>query len=147
MDFWSRLKNYFSSGKISAEEARTMSGRVKLAFFGVLRRVILCICVSMLLITGFVGVMYAQRTNEQTLADSVGLVKDAMSSKIGLVEAAAAGLDGGTIRLEKQIRAYLDSLAALNDNISAVYSCNDNNVVYMSGGWVPPEGFVVTDRA
>ena len=147
MDFWSRLKKYFSSGKISAEEARTMSGRVKLAFFGVLRRVILCICVSMLLITGFVGVMYAQRTNEQTLADSVGLVKDAMSSKIGLVEAAAAGLDGGTIRLEKQIRAYLDSLAALNDNISAVYSCNDNNVVYMSGGWVPPEGFVVTDRA
>ena len=80
MDFWSRLKNYFSSGKISAEEARTMSGRVKLAFFGVLRRVILFICVSMLLITGFVGVMYAQRTNEQTLADSVGLVKDAMSS-------------------------------------------------------------------
>ena len=140
----SGIRKISHAGK--AEEKACMSDRIKTAFYGVLRRIIIFICIVMLIVADLLGLMYAMSSNQQALSDSVGMVKDEMSAKINIVETAAAGIDSGTLLTEQQLRDYVDSIAALNDNISAVYTCYDDNVTYMSGGWVPPEGFVVTER-
>ena len=134
------------AGKADANGKNCMSDSIKHAFYGVLRKVIILICIIMLVVTGLLSLMYATSSNQQALLHSVGIVKDEMSAKIGIVEAAAAGINSGTLITEQQLRDYVDSIVALNDSISAVYTCYDENITYMSGGWVPPADFVVTER-
>ncbi len=69
-----------------------------------------------------------------------------MTSKISMITSVAAGIDSGCFTDKSDILAYVDSMVAADSQVSAVYSCYDDNSVIMSGGWVPPADFVVLDR-
>ena len=56
---------------------------------------------------------------------------------------------------EEEYYSYVDAMLEMYDDVSAVYVCekqdgviySDGIMTYMSGGWVPDDDFVVTDRA
>jgi methyl-accepting chemotaxis protein len=69
-----------------------------------------------------------------------------MQSKVSMLEAIATGINSGTMTNTDDIQAYVDEMVLLDDQVSAVYSCYDENITVMSGGWQPPEDFIVTER-
>jgi methyl-accepting chemotaxis protein len=69
-----------------------------------------------------------------------------MQSKVTMIKTVASTIDSGVITENSQILSYVDAIAASDDTVSAVYSCYNENVTVMSGGWQPPEDFVVTER-
>lgn len=80
--------------------------------------------------------------------------EEAMQQKISFIETVAAGVDSGAVSKDKYYD-YVDAMVSKHEDVSAVYICvPDNSAVYsdkiftyMSGGWVPPEDFVVSQRA
>ena len=77
----------------------------------------------------------------------------AMSEKIAFINTVAAGASLGSVRSD--YNAYVDELAKQYEDVSAVYVCvkqdgvvySDGIMTYMSGGWVPEDDFVVSERA
>ena len=76
-----------------------------------------------------------------------------MSQKIAFIDAVAVGAPVGAS--EDEYYTYVDMMAGLYDDVSAVYVCveqddvvyKDGIMTYMSGGWLPEDDFIVTDRA
>ena len=58
-----------------------------------------------------------------------------MQSKVSMLEATAAGVSSGTLADNEAVLNYVDAMVAMDDQISAVYSCYDENVTVVSGGW------------
>ena len=80
-------------------------------------------------------------------------ISNKMAQKAALVDALAAGAPlGGS---DEEYYAYVDALVELYDDVSAVYVCveqdgvvyQDGVMTYMSGGWLPDDDFLVTERA
>ncbi len=80
-------------------------------------------------------------------------IDNAMSQKVSFIDTVATGAPYGTS--DSDYYSYVDRLAALYSDVSAVYVCvvqedaiyPDGIMTYMSGGWVPKSDFVVSDRA
>lgn len=81
-------------------------------------------------------------------------VEKAMTEKIAFIEAIAAGVNSKTLTSEEYY-TYVDEMVSKYPDVSAVYVCvpessstyPDGIMTYMSGGWIPPAGFTVSERA
>lgn len=80
-------------------------------------------------------------------------IESAMSEKISFIRTVASSVESGAVKVEGYYD-FLNNMVQLHDGVSAVYICvpeegtvyKDGIMTYMSGGWVPPEDFVVSER-
>lgn len=80
-------------------------------------------------------------------------IESSINKKISFIETIAAGVSSGAISPEDYY-SYVDKMVTLYDDVSAVYICvpedgviySDGIMTYMSGGWLPPADFVVSER-
>ena len=109
-------------------------------------RVVAIVCIESLFISVMITLtLFNQRTNT-TSELYTKQIDSIMDSKTNLIESIAAGISSSQFEDKEQILAYVDSMEMLDEQVSAVYSCYNDNVTVMSGGWEPPADFVVTDR-
>lgn len=92
----------------------------------------------------------ADAISKEMLANQI-LVNSLENSVANLEVTAYEGNHGmnGNVRIYdswKATRKIVDVLVLQNENVSAAYACYDTNTTIMSGGWEPPEDFVVTER-
>ncbi|MDD6810744.1 MAG: methyl-accepting chemotaxis protein [Lachnospiraceae bacterium] len=123
-----------------------LSNRIGRTFIKILRRTLIIVCLESILIGGFLAVMYTLKDNRSSVMEYTEEMDRAMQSKVSMLEAIASGIDSGVLHDRDTILNYVDSMVAMDDQISAVYSCYDENITIMSGGWQPPEDFIVTER-
>ena len=128
-------------------ENEGLSSRIGRTFATILRRTLIIVCMESVLISGILAVLYMLKENQSSVVEYTQEVDQDMQSKVSMVEAIASGISSGTIQDKEAVLAYVDAMVGMDDQISAVYSCYDENVTVMSGGWEPPSDFVVTDRA
>lgn len=77
-----------------------------------------------------------------------------MEKKLAFIETIANGISSGAVSPDMYYD-YVDQMVAMYPDVSAVYACvpedgviyKDGIATYMSGGWIPPEDFVVSERA
>lgn len=123
-----------------------LGNRIGRTISGVLRRMLLIVCAESILIAGFISVMYSLEENRGAVKVYTEKIDRAMQSKVSMLDAIAAGVSGGTLNDREAIQTYVDAMVQTDEQVSAVYSCYDENVTVMSGGWQPPADFVVTER-
>lgn len=81
-------------------------------------------------------------------------VETSIGEKVSFIETVATGVNSGAVTKDSYYK-YVDEMVAQYDDVSAVYICvpdssstyKDGIYTYMSGGWVPPADFVVSERA
>lgn len=135
-----------TEGKNTKAAGEGLSSRIGRMFSGTLRRTLIFVCLVSVVIAGFLAVMYTLKDNQSAVTEYTGEIDRAMQSKVSMIEAIAAGISSGTLTERESIQSYVDSMVETDDQVSAVYSCYDENVTIMSGGWQPPEDFIVTER-
>ncbi len=123
-----------------------LSSRIGSTFLKVLRRALIIVCLESVLIGGCFAIMYTLKDNRGSVTEYTEEIDRAMQSKVSMVEAIASGISSGTIVERDDIQNYVDTMVSMDEQVSAVYSCYDENITIMSGGWQPPEDFIVTDR-
>lgn len=130
----------------NGEVKEGLSSRIGSTFLKVLRRALIIMCMESVLIGGFFAIMYTLEDNRSSVMGYTEEIDRAMQSKVSMLQAIASGVSSGTLHDGDALLDYVDSMVAMDDQISAVYSCYDENVTIMSGGWQPPEDFIVTER-
>lgn len=123
-----------------------LSSRIGHTFIKCLRRALLIVCLESVLVGGIFAIMYTLMDNRSSAREYTEEIDRAMQSKLSMLDAIASGISSGTLNEREDIQNYVDSMVTMDDQISAVYSCYDENITVMSGGWQPPEDFVVTER-
>lgn len=123
-----------------------LSGRIGRTFVKILRRALIIVCLESILIGSCFAVLYTLQNNRGSVTEYTEKIDRAMQSKVSMLEAIAYGVSSGTLNDREDIQDYVDSMVTIDDQVSAVYSCYDENITIMSGGWQPPEDFVVTER-
>ena len=134
-----------------ANETFDMSGKtlgqtVENSVKTLLGKVIMIVCIESVLIAGIMTLLYVTSNGQGSLKEYTKEVDKEMQSKKSALEAIAAGISSGKVEEYENVLAYVDSMVSMDDQISAVYSCYDENITVMSGGWIPPDDFVVTER-
>ena len=124
----------------------SLSGRIGRTFIKILRRVLIIACLESAIVGGVFAIMYTLKDNSSSASKYKEQIEIAMQSKVSMLEAIAAGISSGTLKDKEAILDYVDSMVEMDDQVSAVYSCYDENVTIMSGGWQPPDDFIVTER-
>lgn len=124
----------------------SLSVRIGRTFITILRRVLIIACLESAIVGGVFAIMYTMKDNSSSASEYTEEIDMAMQSKVSMLEAIAAGISSGTLNDKEAILDYVDSMVEMDDQVSAVYSCYDENVTIMSGGWQPPDDFVVTER-
>ena len=109
-------------------------------------RVVAIVCIESLFISVMITVTLFNQRTKTTSELYTKQIDSIMDSKANLIESIAAGISSSQFEDREQILAYVDSMEMLDERVSAVYSCYNDNVTIMSGGWEPPADFVVTDR-
>lgn len=112
---------------------------------------LLCILFGITILTIVILSTINNNVNQVQLYSSQ--IDATMDEKISFINTLATGASSGVIK--DDYYAYVDSMVGLYDDVSAVYVCVEENgavysdgiMTYMSGGWVPPEDFVVSSRA
>ncbi|MGN0141683.1 MAG: methyl-accepting chemotaxis protein [Roseburia sp.] len=130
----------------AVEAKEGLSSRIGHTFAGVLRRALIIVCLESVLVGGILAIMYTRNDNRSSVKEYTEEIDRAMQSKVSMLEAIASGINSGTLNDRDAIQNFVDSMVTMDDQISAVYSCYDENVTIMSGGWQPPADFVVTER-
>lgn len=139
--------NKNNTEKRKKETAREgLSKRIGRMFATILRRTLIIVCLESVIIAGILATMYTMRGNRSAAMEYTEKLDRAMQSKVSMLEAVASGISSGTIKDKDAILAYVDAMVTMDEQISAVYSCYDDNTTIMSGGWQPPADFVVTER-
>ena len=123
-----------------------LSSKIGNTFIGILRKALIIVCVESIIIAGVLALMYIVQDNRSSVKEYTAEIDSAMQSKVSMLEAIAAGISGGTIQEKADVLAYVDAMVGMDDQVSAVYSCYDENITIMSGGWEPPADFIVTER-
>lgn len=139
---------------MSKDESRTdketekegLSSRIGRTFANVLRRALIIVCLESVLVGGCFAVMYTLKVNSSSAKEYTEEIDRAMQSKVSMLEAIASGISSGTINDREDVQNYVDSMVLMDEQISAVYSCYDENITIMSGGWQPPADFIVMER-
>lgn len=127
-------------------ERESLSSRIGNTFTQILRRAMLIVCLESVAICAFFAILSTWKETRSVAGEYVKQIDRALQGKINMLEAVAAGIDSGTITEKEDIQKYVDAMVATDDQVSAVYSCYDENITVMSGGWQPPDDFVVTER-
>ena len=131
---------------IQRERKEGLSNKIGRMFLKLLRRALVIVCLEAVLISGFFAIMYTLKDNRSSARHYAEKIDCAMQSKVSMLDAIASGISSGTLNNTEDIQKYVDSMVAMDDQISAVYSCYDENITIMSGGWQPPEDFIVMER-
>lgn len=126
--------------------SQTYSERIQKIFLHIIRNILIIVCIEAFIISSIIFVANSFSAVKDSAKLHTEQVDSVMQGKISIIKTAAAGINSGKFTEYEEILAYVDSIAATDDQISAVYSCTNDNTTVMSGGWQPPEGFVVTDR-
>ena len=113
----------------------SLSGRISGTFISLLRRVLIVVCLESVLIGGVFAIMYTLNDNSSSARDYTEKIDRDMQSKVSMLESIAAGISSGTLNDNAAILSYVDSMVAMDEQVSAVYSCYDENITIMSGGW------------
>jgi len=134
-------------------ELQKLSSRVNKKTNSSVMLIVILLCV----ITGITVVFLVATGGMDDNVNEVKLytseVEESMSEKISFIDTVAAGVTSGTV--EGDMYDYVDTMLAVYDDVSAVYvvlydgntTYSDGYTTYMSGEWVPPETFVVSERA
>lgn len=138
-----RKKKKNSSQLLSSQ---TYSERIQKTFLHIMRNILIIVCIEAFIISSIIFAANSFSAVKDSAKLQTEQVDSVMQGKISIIKTAAAGINSGKFTEYEEILAYVDSIAATDDQISAVYSCTNDNTTVMSGGWQPPEGFVVTDR-
>ena len=130
----------------SENQAQYLCNRVEETFVRSLSWVLLIVTVfTLIMVLTMLNIMLVRQNRDH--ADIYASQVDiAMQEKVSMVNSIAGGISSGTVTEREDVLAYVDSMVALDDQVSAVYSCYDENITIMSGGWIPPDDFVVTER-
>lgn len=139
-----RKKKTVENPPISGKEG--LSNRIGRTFGKILKRAMIVVCLESILMCGFFAIKYTMKENSSSALKYTEEIDRAMQSKVSMLEAVAAGISSGTLDDKEAILSYVDAMAATDDQVSAVYSCYDENITIMSGGWEPPADFIVTER-
>lgn len=115
------------------------------------RRVIAGLCVLAGVIVLALIVFYTIRSSRERVQLYSSEIDSTMSEKMAFVNTVAVG--AASVQ-NKDYRAYVDAMAEQYEDVSAVYVCvpqegvvyKDGIMTYMSGGWIPEDDFVVSDR-
>lgn len=129
--------------KLSSKVNKTSNSLIRLIILG------LCILSGIIIIS----IILANTLSDNT--DNVKLYKTQIDSNITEKMAFINTVANGASSIEGDYYNYVDSMVEQYDDVSAVYVCvkedgviyQDGVMTYMSGGWLPPEDFVVTQRA
>lgn len=128
-----------------------LSTKVNKASSKLIRWMILGLCV-------FSGIIIISIILSNTLKDNRDNVKlytaqidNNISEKMAFINTVA----NGATSAEGDYYGYVDSMVEQYEDVSAVYVCvaengvvySDGIMTYMSGGWLPPQDFVVSQRA
>ena len=110
------------------------------------RTIITILCCEAFFLAMVLCSMYVTRDNQDEALLYTEKIDSAMDAKINIVNTIAAGISSGMLLTPDSIQTYVDEMVELDSSVSAVFSCYNENITYMSGGWQPPEGFDVTQR-
>ena len=117
------------------------------------RRIITGLCAMAGVIVLGINLFYTVQENSMRVQLYSSQINGQMAEKAALIDSVAAGAPvGGS---EEEYYEYVDAMVEMYDDVSAVYVCveqdgvvyQDGIMTYMSGGWLPDDDFVVTDRA
>lgn len=92
------------------------------------------------------AILYDVESYKRKTEDITAMIDQSMSEKVRMIDAIAAGVDSGVCTKKEDIQTYVDKMQAMDESVSAVYSCYKDNTVVMSGGWQAPDDFIVTER-
>ena len=118
-----------------------------------IRRIIFGLCLLAGIIVLAIIISYTMKDNSKQVRLYSAQIDNTMSEKIAFINTVATGASSGTA--QSDYYAYVDEMVEQYDDVSAVYVCveqdgviySDGIMTYMSGGWLPPDDFVVTERA
>lgn len=117
----------------------------------VVKRIIWAICLLAGLIVLAIFITNTIRDNNKQVRLYTAEIDNKMQEKVGFINTVASGAAADSIT---DYYAYVDRLVKQYDDVSAVYVCvkdrdaiyKDGIMTYMSGGWLPPEDFVASER-
>ncbi|MDE5867221.1 MAG: hypothetical protein K2H31_11590, partial [Lachnospiraceae bacterium] len=118
-----------------------------------IRRIIFGLCLLAGVAVLAIIISYTIKDNSKQVQLYSSQIDNTMSEKIAFINTVATGASSGMA--DSDYYAYVDTLAEQYDDVSAVYVCvkqdgviySDGIMTYMSGGWLPPEDFVVSERS
>lgn len=128
------------------QKQKSLGSRIAETFGGILRNVLLIVSIAAILVSGTLAYLYTTNKNKNHVRRYTMQINEAMQSKMSMLETVAVSISSGTLEDKATVATYVDSLVGIDDEISALYSCYDENITIMSGGWIPPDDFVVTER-
>lgn len=131
--------------KLSVNVNKKTNASIQKLFLG------LCVLAGMVILAIILG--NATKNNRKQVELFRAEIDKSMSEKIAFIDTVAAGVSSGTVT--GNIGAYVDQMAGLHSDVSAVYVCveeagtiySDGIMTYMSGGWIPSADFVVSERS
>lgn len=127
-------------------EQTSLSKRIEKAFGKIITNILLVTAMASLVVALALIIANVVTTVKSDSKQYASQIDTAMEEKISMINSVAGTINSGVVEGYDDILAYVDSMVALDDQVSAVYSCYDENVTVMSGGWEPPADFVVTER-
>ena len=118
-----------------------------------IRRIILGLCLLAGIAVLAIIITYTVKNNSKQVQLYSSQIDNTMSEKMAFINTVATGASSGMA--DQDYYAYVDAMVEQYDDVSAVYVCveqdgviySDGIMTYMSGGWLPPEDFVVSERA
>lgn len=116
-----------------------------------IRRIILGLCLLIGIIIVCLVTFYTLKSNTSEIKFYTSEINSNISEKKAFISTVAAGAASSTGNYSE----YVDIMVNQYDDVSAVYVCveekgviyADGIMTYMSGGWLPPEDFVVSQRS
>lgn len=116
-------------------------------------QIIIALCIMMGIITTVIITINYHNLNTSNVKYYTSEIDRSISEKMSFIDTVASGVSSGSV--SDDYYSYVDTMVALHNDVSAVYVCvaepdvvySDGIMTYMSGGWVPPEAFVVSERS
>lgn len=126
-----------------------VANRVKI---GIQRVILVTAVIGLLLVIGLMSKQSILSVKDESKLN-ITKIEEILDVKLTFIDTVRETLESKVIKNEDYSK-YVDQLVTMYDDISAVYICvpeegtkyKDGIQTYMSGGWVPPEDFVVSDR-
>lgn len=129
-----------------ADKEQSLSTRVSVVFSKIITFVLFAVAIETAVISIFLIFRLSTDQTKNEAQQYALKVDSAMNEKISMINAIASGISSGTITDYPSILTYVDEMVEMDEQVSAVYSCYNENITVMSGGWQPPEDFDVTQR-
>ena len=118
-----------------------------------IRRIIFGLCLLAGIAVLAIIIYYTIKDNSKQVQLYSSQIDNTMSEKLAFINTVATG--ASSVMAGSDYYEYVDSMVEQYDDVSAVYVCvkqdgviySDGIMTYMSGGWLPPDDFVVSERA